>query len=60
MLIEFSTKKRYYNNQEEVIKKIVYDRNVDIDYISTSIFCSKGQAFLVSGEEAESYMHCLK
>lgn len=47
------------HNEEEVIKKIGYNKNADIDYTSTSIFCSKGQAFLVSGDEAEGYMHCL-
>lgn len=48
------------HNEEKVIKKIGYDRNADIEYTSTSIFCSKGQGFLVSGNEAETYMHCLK
>jgi small GTP-binding protein domain len=48
------------HNEEEIIKKIGYDKNADIDYASTSIFCSKGQAFLVSADEAEGYMHCLK
>jgi ribosomal protection tetracycline resistance protein len=48
------------HNEEEVIKKRGYDRNADIDYSATSIFCSKGQAYLVKGEEAEEYMHCLK
>lgn len=49
MLIEFSTKRRgYYNNVGEVIEKIGYDKNADIDYTPTSIFCSKGQGFLVS------------
>lgn len=48
------------HNEEEIIKKIGYDRNADIEYTSTSIFCSKGQGFLVNGNEAEAYMHCLK
>lgn len=47
------------HNQEEVIEKRGYDRNADIDYTSTSIFCSKGQAYLVKGEEAKEHMHCL-
>lgn len=47
------------HNEEEVIKRIGYNKNADIDYTSTSIFCSKGQAFLVSGDEAEGYMHCV-
>ncbi|MBC2578734.1 translation factor GTPase family protein [Clostridium sp. DJ247] len=48
------------HNEEEVIKRIGYDKNADIEYTSTSIFCSKGQAFLVNGTEAKAYMHCLK
>ena len=48
------------HNEEEVIENVGYDKNADVDYTSTSVFCSKGQAFLVSGEEAERYMHCLK
>ncbi|NGU41864.1 elongation factor G [Clostridium perfringens] len=47
------------HNEEEIIKKRAYDRNADIDYTSTSIFCSKGQAYLVKGEEAKEHMHCL-
>ena len=47
------------NNEEEIIKKRAYDRNADIDYTSTSIFCSKGQAYLVKGEAAKEHMHCL-
>ncbi|NFI06358.1 TetM/TetW/TetO/TetS family tetracycline resistance ribosomal protection protein [Clostridium botulinum] len=48
------------HNEKEVIEKITYDKNADIEYTSTSIFCSKGQAFLVKYDEAEEYMHCLK
>lgn len=48
------------HNEEEVIKKINYDKNADIEYSATSIFCSKGQAYLVKGDEAEEHMHCLK
>ena len=48
------------HNEKEVIEKIAYDKNADIEYTSTSIFCSKGQAFLVKYNEAEEYMHCLK
>ena len=47
------------HNEEEIIEKRAYDRNADIDYTSTSIFCSKGQAYLVKGEEAKEHMHCL-
>lgn len=48
------------HNEEEVIEKIAYEKNADIDYTSTSVFCSKGQAFLVKWDEVEKYMHCLK
>lgn len=48
------------HDEEDVVKKIGYDKNADIDYTSTSIFCSKGQGLLVNGDEAEGYMHCLK
>jgi translation elongation factor EF-G len=48
------------HNQEEVIQNIGYNNNADIEYTSSSIFCSKGQAFLVSGDKAKEYMHCLK
>ncbi|WP_027623789.1 GTP-binding protein [Clostridium lundense] len=48
------------HNEEQVIEKIGYDKNADMDYTSTSIFCSKGQGFLVSGSEAKAHMHCLK
>ena len=48
------------HNEEEVIKKRDYDKNADIEYTATSIFCSKGQAFSVKGDEAEEHMHCVK
>lgn len=48
------------HNEKEVIEKIDYDKNADIEYTSTSIFCSKGQSFLVKYDKAEEYMHCLK
>ena len=46
--------------REEIIKKVGYNKSADIEYASSSIFCSKGQGFLVSGDEAKSHMHCLK
>lgn len=51
----------YYkcHNEEEIIKKIDYDKDADINYTSNSIFCSKGQAYLVKGKDAKDYMHCL-
>lgn len=46
------------HNEEEVIEDLGYNKNADIEYTSTSIFCSKGQSYLVSGSEAVSCMHC--
>jgi translation elongation factor EF-G len=51
----------YYpcHNQEEVIQRLQYNKDADPKYTSTSIFCSKGQGYSVSWEEAEAHMHCL-
>lgn len=46
------------HNTEEVIEKRAYNKNADIEYSSNSIFCSKGQGFIVPWDEAEKYMHC--
>lgn len=48
------------HNEEEVIAKIAYDKKADIEYTSSSVFCSKGQSFIVDGSKAEIYMHCLR
>ena len=48
------------HNADEVIKKIGYDKDADIEYTSTSIFCSKGKSYLVKGKDAKGYMHCLE
>lgn len=47
------------HNTDEVIEKIDYDKNADIEYSSSSIFCSKGQGYVVPWDEAEDEMHCL-
>ncbi len=46
------------HNQEEVIVRINYDKNADIEYSSSSVFCSKGQSYVVPWYEAEDKMHC--
>ncbi len=46
------------HNTEEVIEKIAYNKDADIEYSSNSVFCSKGQGYIVKWDEAESYMHC--
>jgi translation elongation factor EF-G len=48
------------HNEAEVIEKIGYNKNVDFEYTSSSIFCSKGQGYTVLWNEAEEHMHCLK
>ncbi|MFR5266812.1 GTP-binding protein [Clostridium sp.] len=50
----------FCHNEEEIIDSINYNKEADINYTSTSIFCSKGQAYLVEGKDAMQEMHCLK
>ena len=47
------------HNSEEVIAKIDYDKNSDIEYTSNSIFCSHGQGYLVNWDKADKEMHCI-
>ncbi|OOM77990.1 TetM/TetW/TetO/TetS family tetracycline resistance ribosomal protection protein [Clostridium sp. BL-8] len=46
------------HNSEEVIQNKGYKKNADIEYTSTSVFCSHGQAYLVPWDEADEAMHC--
>ena len=46
------------HNTDEVLEKKGYNKNADIEYSSNSVFCSKGQGFIVPWNEAEKYMHC--
>lgn len=46
------------HNSENVIEDIGYKRTVDIEYTSTSVFCSKGQGYLVEWDKADDEMHC--
>lgn len=52
----------YYSchNQDEVIEKIGYNKDQDERFNEDSIFCSKGQAFVVEGKKVKEYMHCFK
>lgn len=50
----------FCHNEEAIIDNIAYNKDADINYTSTSIFCSKGQAYLVEGKNAMKEMHCLK
>ncbi|MCT4563395.1 MAG: TetM/TetW/TetO/TetS family tetracycline resistance ribosomal protection protein [Maledivibacter sp.] len=47
------------HNKDEVIESMAYDKNADMEYSSSSIFCSKGQAYVVSWQDVEEEMHCL-
>ncbi|MBT2655802.1 TetM/TetW/TetO/TetS family tetracycline resistance ribosomal protection protein [Bacillus sp. ISL-18] len=51
----------YYpcHNQKEVIERFQYNKDADPEYTSTSIFCSKGQNYSITWDQAEAYMHCL-
>jgi len=46
------------HNSEEVIENIGYNKNADIEYTSTSVFCSHGQGYLVPWDKADEAMHC--
>ena len=46
------------HNTEEVIEKLAYDKNADIEYSSSSIFCAKGQGFVVPWDKVHEYLHC--
>lgn len=48
------------HNSEEVIERLGYNKNADIEYSSSSVFCSKGQGFIVPWDKVEEYMHCDK
>ena len=46
------------HNSEEVIENNGYNKNADINYTSTSVFCSHGQGYLVAWDKADEAMHC--
>ena len=45
------------HNQEEVIEKIGYDSESDLENPTCSVFCAHGSGFLVPWDEVEQYMH---
>ena len=53
------TLKGYYpcHNQEEIVQKIGYDAEADVENPTGSVFCSHGAGFIVPWNEVESYMH---
>ncbi|MFR1757037.1 MAG: NYN domain-containing protein [Thomasclavelia spiroformis] len=44
-------------NQEEIISKINYDSESDLENPTGSVFCSHGAGFNVKWDEVENYMH---
>jgi len=46
------------HNPEEVITAKAYNRDADLENPGSSVFCHKGEAFLVKAEDAQSFMHC--
>jgi small GTP-binding protein len=46
-------------NANEVILRIGYDKERDVENTSTSVFCTKGTSFTVPWYEAENYMHTI-
>lgn len=48
------------HNSNEVLENKNYNKDADIEYTSNSIFCSKGQSYVVKGNEVKEYMHCIK
>ncbi len=56
----FYTKpKGYYpcHNTQEVIDRIGYDKDADLENTSSSVFCSHGSGFVVKWDEVKRYMH---
>ena len=45
------------HNEEEVIERIGYDSEADIDNPTGSVFCSHGAGFIVPWNQVEEYMH---
>lgn len=46
------------HNQVQVLEQSNYDKTRDLEYTSSSVFCSKGQGYVVSWENAHEAMHC--
>ena len=45
------------HNADEVIERIDYDSERDVDNPTGSVFCAHGSGFLVSWDEVKDYMH---
>ncbi|MFD2046509.1 GTP-binding protein [Ornithinibacillus salinisoli] len=49
----------YCHNTEEVLQQIGYQKDADPLYVSSSIFCARGQGYTVPWDQVEKLMHCL-
>lgn len=61
----FCSLKGYYecHNADEIVNKIKYEPESDLENPTGSVFCAHGAGFTVSWDKVESYMHlesCLK
>lgn len=45
------------HNTEEVIERVGYDSEADLDNPTGSVFCSHGAGFVVNWDKVEDYMH---
>lgn len=45
------------HNSEEVIERIGYDSEADMDNPTGSVFCTHGAGFIVTWDQVEKYMH---
>lgn len=46
------------HNTKDIIDKFSYNKDTDPEYSSSSVFCSKGQAYTVMWDKADNEMHC--
>jgi small GTP-binding protein len=46
-------------NANDVVLKLAYDKERDVENTSTSVFCAKGTSYTVPWHEAEKYMHTI-
>lgn len=55
----FCTVKGYERclNEEEIVEKISYDPEADLENPTGSVFCAHGAGFVVNWDEVENYMH---
>lgn len=45
------------HNEEDIIKKINYNKDADIEYTGNSVFCSHGSGYIVPWNESDKKMH---